>query len=365
MTTSQKLFLEITTKYLHGGVYEKALSDAEFKAVFDEAYRHNLVHILGVVLKNVSKEQKAKLFDVSVQVLSHYELQEFFRTEIYKALENADIDYMPLKGSVLKDLYPEPWHRTCGDIDVLVRTDDIERAVEALKEEKGCKAVDKSEHDVVLIAPNGVVLELHYDLHEKEISSEEVWEDAKCEEQHPYKMSNEMFILCHIAHMAKHFIRSGCGLRPFVDLYFMREKMHFDEEKLLQMLDERKLKTFYSIVLGLIEAWFMDAELTDKLENISDFILSGGVFGTVENKVAIKRARMSGFKYFWKRAFVSCDALAYKYPILERYPELYLFCNIHRWYRLLFKGKFRKVKEELQVNAVLKGESSKKIEMLL
>ena len=37
------------------------------------------------------------------------------------ALETAQIPFIPLKGSVLRKWYPEPWMRTSCDIDILDR----------------------------------------------------------------------------------------------------------------------------------------------------------------------------------------------------------------------------------------------------
>ena len=164
--------------------------------------------------------------------------------------------------------------------------------------------------------------------------------------------------------MAKHFRRSGCGLRPFVDFFIIKNRIEFDDNTLQTMLDESGLLKFYHSVVYLTESWFENKVILPELEDVSAFVLNGGVFGSVENKVAIKRSKMSGLKYFWKRAFVSKESLAYKYPILNKHPYLYFICNCHRWYRLIFKGKFNVVKEELMTNASLNNDISNKIEKM-
>jgi hypothetical protein len=40
-------------------------------------------------------------------------------------LEKAKIPHIPLKGSVLRKLYKEPWLRTSCDIDILVQEETL------------------------------------------------------------------------------------------------------------------------------------------------------------------------------------------------------------------------------------------------
>lgn len=54
--------------------------------------------------------------------------------KIEAALNEEQIPYIPLKGSVLRNLYPAPEMRTSCDIDVLVHEEDIERAVAVIEQ---------------------------------------------------------------------------------------------------------------------------------------------------------------------------------------------------------------------------------------
>ena len=53
-----------------------------------------------------------------------------------------------------------------------------------------------------------------------------VWVCSSPFKESPYcfQMSNDMFVFYHIAHMAKHFIAGGCGIRSFIDLYLLKKK---------------------------------------------------------------------------------------------------------------------------------------------
>ena len=73
----------------------------------------------------------------------HSQRQEAIR-KITSALDNVEIPYVPLKGAVLQYLYPDPNMRTSGDIDILTREEDLDRAVHAIEENAGFSYVQRN-----------------------------------------------------------------------------------------------------------------------------------------------------------------------------------------------------------------------------
>ena len=71
-------------------------------------------------LLDVQSELGAKAKKIQVSSVFRIQGLEFELGRICGALEKAEIDFIPLKGSVLRNLYPEPWMRTSADIDILV-----------------------------------------------------------------------------------------------------------------------------------------------------------------------------------------------------------------------------------------------------
>lgn len=47
----------------------------------------------------------------------------FEEKKIFTLFDENQIDYIPLKGSVVKNFYPEAWMRTSSDSDILIRPD--------------------------------------------------------------------------------------------------------------------------------------------------------------------------------------------------------------------------------------------------
>ena len=149
---------------------------------------------------------------------------------IYKLFEDNAIEFIPLKGAVIRQYYPEPYMRTSCDIDILVHEEDLERAKNALVSALNYKSSEKiSFHDISLFSLGGIHLELHYNLKEKRQNLDEllgkVWDYAVNTKEGKYfkLQSPEFYIFYHIAHMANHFLRGGCGIRTFIDLYFIEK----------------------------------------------------------------------------------------------------------------------------------------------
>ena len=147
-------------------------------------------------------------------------------------LEDEKIEHLPLKGSVMRNMYPEPWMRTSCDIDILIREEFLDRAVSVLIGELDYKYLGKGNHDVQLESPSGVHLELHYralneyslDGYDKPLLS--LFDRLKCHHGYEYRkeMSDEDFYYYHIAHMGKHYINGGCGIRTFLDLSILKKR---------------------------------------------------------------------------------------------------------------------------------------------
>lgn len=125
------------------------------------------------LLKAIDRERTN---DLRRYVLHNYSLQG-----IETALNDARISYIPLKGSVLRYLYPASEMRTSCDIDVLVHEEDLDRAVEVLETATDFKTDHQAYHDISMLSPN-VHLELHFSIKENEESIDRLlskaWEYA-------------------------------------------------------------------------------------------------------------------------------------------------------------------------------------------
>ena len=282
--------------------------------------------------------------------------------DLSEILEKAGVDFIPLKGSVLRGYYPSAYQRTSCDIDVLVREEDLKSSVKIL-EENGYKKEEFGSHDVSFFSPSGNHIELHYDLVEdgranssKKILSD-VWNVAQVKEgkKHYYELPDEMFYFYHVAHAVKHFENGGCGIKPLIDCWVLNHRVEFDSQKRQELLKKGGLDKFERVFQELSEGWFSGKEMSATALKMQNYIVKGGVYGNTENKVRVKRAKSKGkFRYFLSRIFISYDALKYSYPVLIKHKWLMPFMQIARWFRLVFKRDSAKRSiNELKINGAV------------
>lgn len=333
---------------------EGNLSEETLKEVFSISKAQDMSHLVAGELisqKKVTNPAYHDLFRRSqIMAVYRYELINHELLETCRVLEEAGIPYMPLKGSVMRQYYPEPWMRTSSDIDILVPKENVDAAAELLVNKLNYENRGIDEHDVQMFAPNGVHLELHFDtiedyqLKKANRVLKNLWdEDAYCVKGHHYAMSNELFYFYHIAHMAKHFKYGGCGIRFFLDMWILNHKVKYDQNKKNDLLKAGELLEFAEHAERLSEVWFGEASHTEVTQRMEDYILHGGIYGSLENRVVVKSVRTGG----WVRSvlpwiFRPFAELKLQYPILEKHKWLYPFCQVYRWFYLLFnKGLFR------------------------
>lgn len=330
------------------------------------AASHDLAHIPGHLLGRLGwlgeSQQGQILKQCSMRALYRCVQLEHAYEQANNALEQAEISFIPLKGSVLRQHYPEPWMRTSCDIDILVKESDLEQAIEVLKNTLVCQCGEKGDHDISLYTAGGVHIELHFDtiqeryaVHNCRDVLARIWEDAQPDKPggFAHHLSDEMFYFYHIAHMAKHFETGGCGIRTFLDVWILNHKVPHDRKKREDLLREGGLLTFACKAEKLAEVWFSNQKPDKLSQTMSDYILRAGTYGNNENRAAVGQAKMGGrFRYMLlRRVFMPYDFLKAEYPILKKHKWLFPFYQIVRWFSVLKNGLIGQTVRELRANA--------------
>lgn len=308
--------------------------------------------------------EKSRLFDSEPAVAEQFR-QQYYRaflavtimeselTGIKNALEKNGIDYIPLKGAFLRRLYPEPWMRVSGDLDILVREKELTLAERVLTEAADCRlGLEGAHHDHVR-TPGGITIDLHFILTEREEKAkpilDQVWSHAKpvAEGRHEYVMDDEYFYLFHMFHAKNHFVWGGCGVRTLLDTWLLNHRLIFDREKRYALLDKADLLPFAKSLEELGEQWLSGKE-NDAYADVGDYILNGDVFGREQRVEALRAERGSWFRFILFRAFPPYERMKPKYPILKQGKIFLPFCWIYRLIVGLFIGKLKKAGGEIR-----------------
>ncbi len=324
----------------------------DLKKIYILSKKHDLSHLIGDALyrngmlsdDDISERYKE---DMATAVL-RYEQQDAVFKIVKDLFDKNNIKFVPLKGAILKDLYEIGWLRTSCDIDILIGEENLGKATEILTQNGFTTDNKKNFHDMHFFYDE-IHLELHFNVCEnnKQLDGllSKVWDYTECFKGNEYREIPEYFVFHHIAHMAYHFMSGGCGIRPFIDLWILREKNYCDEDKLLVLISESNLVKFYRSALMLVDIWFNGEEHCDLTRKMSRYVLTGGVYGTSSNSNAIGAAVSKGKrKYLLKIAFPPYKTMTLIYPTLNKHKILLPLCYIHR----IFVKLFGKDKERVE-----------------
>lgn len=374
----------------------RILCSAEvLSAIMRAAIKHDIGYLVSdALIKNelVDKNDAAyaKIKESQINAAFRYERMKYDFGVICSAFNEAGIYFIPLKGAVIRKYYPDPLMRTSCDIDVLVKEEQLSAAAEALQN-KGWRKDDKvNYHDISLFSPANTHLELHFNLREHipEIDAvlDRVWEHIELypeEEEtaqksdtakesadnaagtYRYRQTDEFLMFHLLAHMSYHFVSGGCGLRSFADIFILREKLAFDEEKLNALLCEGHIKDFYGQVLALIDVWFYGKPHTDLTRRMEKYVIDGGVYGTLTNRVSMEQAKHGGKgKNLKQRIFMPYDKLKERYPVLVKHKWLTPLYEVVRWFSLLKRDTFKRSVNELKANNAVSARAEDMTEFL-
>lgn len=296
-----------------------------------------------------------QLFMGCCQYVAVSERQMAMLNQLFAAFEERQIDYLPLKGVLLKSLYPQPEMRRMGDADILFRREQYDRIKELLTE-MGFTFDYETDHEAVWKHP-ALLLEMHKRIvprRDKDLYRYfgNGWSHAVADGERPYRygFTPEMQFVSLFVHLVKHYRGGGIGLSHMIDLWvFRRAHPELDEAAVSAELDKVYLGEFYANVWETLQVWFEGAEPTEKTDFITNVIFENGVYGTRERAHLSYVARAghnqkaSTNNYFTKLlhlVFPPKSALQTKYPILRRCGVLLPCIWVVRWVdTLLFHRK--------------------------
>lgn len=337
---------------------EKALYSEELlPALISVAKHHDVLHLVALGLKNNALDHENREIETEMfKAVYRYERINHEQKRICAALGRNGIDYIPLKGAVIRQYYPKPWMRTSCDIDILVHEEDAERAAEQLCTAFGYKYEEKAYHDISLMSPNGVHLELHFSICETMENIDRLlsrcWEFSSQVSEHEYCFVPEFFMFYHVAHIVYHFMYGGCGIRPMLDLWLLEKQISLDRNAYIELLKLCGIDRFAECLGELVTAWFGGGEHTSVTRQMESYILRGGVYGNVENMVTVQQQKRGGrFGYALSKIFLPYEKLRYHYPVLEKHRWLTPIMEVRRWGKLIFCGHAKRTLNELKLNS--------------
>lgn len=358
MNACQTALLSLVKAALFGG--EAPLpEETDWEAVLSEAKSQAVASLVAPV---VPGEARARFANSVLQNKAHLMQILYEQKRLLDLFREKRIPAVVLKGTAAAVYYPVPAHRTAGDIDLLVKPVDFDRAKDALAE-NGCAFLDEYYRHAEFDS-GSVIVELHRQYSFADADVEDLLTPAfdravtMAVYGFPFRAfpapENGLILLDHMRH---HFVDCGLGLRHLADwaLFVNREMTpELWENAFLPLAEKAELLTFARVLtraavlyLGLPDEYPWCREAGDDVAAaVMDRFFAEGNFGAKTEKSArdTQEAALALRKQGFFRGLQSAGLVNWKatqkHAFLRPFAWVYqLFRYIRKGFAALFSGK--------------------------
>lgn len=292
-----------------------------------------------------------------------------FNLDALKKIEKAGIKYCVLKGITVARLYNVPEVRISSDMDILIDEKDEKQVAEILKKSGyETKPRAKNDHHMQAYHAVGGLLEVHVAFYsiatDKIIFDDEIsyTEDFVRLEDGIYSLGINDALIYLTAHLIKHLIHDGAGVRQMMDLllYTKKYEKQIDWEKYNTLLKKLGYGNFIAVVKGIgVKYWGMDFKdavtVGGGMEELLDDSEIGGLFSVSEKDrkqfyecYTQKRAGNSDIKHSmikltksensaFRMIFPSYKSMKERFPYMKKSPILLPIGWAHRIIEIVLK----------------------------
>lgn len=353
-TLTQRQLLYLISCALHETTPEDAvLGEIQWNTLFPAARMHSVCAMVCMALERskafgqAAPEIQKQWLNAKNKAVRKNMLLDAERESVIEEMERAQIWYMPLKGSILKDWYPRYGMREMVDNDILFDPAKREQ-VRSIFLSRGYEVhYRKGNHDVYC-KPPVYNFEMHMALFDKRVCEDLSEKYANVKEKllpdqgkpYQYHFTQEDFYLFVLAHAYRHYSHGGTGIRTLTDVYVMNRKIgqSLDWDYVNQELERLGIRDYENNSRVLAEKIFgtqkptTEFTLTEPEQEMLRYYLGSSTFGTIENQVTnqLRSIQTDGkpisfftkFKYSLTRLFPNLKWCKKHYPFIYRHPWL-------------------------------------------
>lgn len=318
------------------------LQSPDFEAIFQLARAHKLA---GFPFHALEHLPQAKRPPESVQAdWRKAAIQEavcdagytFEYENLLNLFEQNHVYALPLKGLVLKRIYPRPELRSVGDLDFCCSREQAEQVRKCLCANGYHTVQFGRTHTDKYINAGGIYVEIHTNLAGEAFSPEAAQYLAGLKElacpMEGYRfvldLTPEDHYIYIMLHLLKHFMYGGTGLRSVLDLWAYRKQIPMNETVLNQAWKRFDMELFVANMEGLANAWMSDTSPSEIQQRLGDYIACSGVYGNTQNLIfnlvtdAGASVGRKKWNYIRKRLFWPYQRMKVRFPVLEKAPVL-------------------------------------------
>ena len=319
---NKNVFFEL----LRGGLWEKEVrlsqyKEIDFSAIMQLAEEQSVVGLITAGLEKVfdvkvPQEVLLQFVGKTLQIEQRNQAMNSFLTRLINLLRDNDVYALLVKGQGIAQCYEKPLCRACGDIDLLLDSDNYEKAKAYL-----VPIADNTETELRLfkhfgMTINGWIVELHgtlcprltrgidkivenIQLQSFQLGKVRTWKNCDSEIFIPAPDDDMIFLFTHLL---QHFYEEGVGLRQICDicrfLWVYNDSLDKSllEKRLYDMGIVAEWKSFAALYVDYLDMpvdaipfYSSESRWKKKSQKICEYVLKVGNFG--HNKVSVKSYR--------------------------------------------------------------------------
>ena len=342
LTTDQQYVLSLLRRALNAGGTE----DLPYE---DSLYVAKIVESNGILLtvyNQLPEDVKNRFHKVYLAAIKQAVVQEHEGENILRALSDAGINCIGLKGWELRKLYPSTTMRQMADLDILVRQydyDKIRGIMTCLDFSAGTESNWK--HD------GYKKKEVHVEMHKRLTDDSDViqawektiWDRVSVVDANICKMSPEDYYIFHFVHLHKDFMNGSLGLRRIADTWLLQQHP-VDISFVQEILGSFGMWKFHEKMVKLSRAAMGDEPVDEDSEILLTHAFTHGIYGSgksykVGRIVSMGDDLKSGkFKSKFAAVFLPYKRMKAQYPKLGKYPFLLPYYWVKRIARYSKRG---------------------------
>lgn len=366
--TNQFMSLLNILKYSVFGKETERIKEGEYERIFELAVKQGVFPLVYPAVARQFNQVPLKWEGLFLKTLAINERKQYCLKNIIENLAKENIKCCVLKGCAVANTYHMPECRASGDIDLLIEQENEKAVINVLENMKmTINPRGKDKHHFEAHDKRGGLIEVHVKLYNKMFDDIVLKNKFNCSQSYMQvnvygglavnTLGIEDGLNFLTAHLIKHFVKEGCGIRQITDLlaYINYYEKEINMDKYFSVLSELRFEKFIKNILGIGVKYF-DLEFkiyqTDMADKILSDVEKGGNFGfgdderqgfyenflnrrseldSKEFKKAIEKNRRLGIL---KSVFLPQKGLlinkGYKY--LEKSVLLYPIAYVHRLY---------------------------------
>lgn len=309
------------------------------------AKKQQVYSIISPVLSKVNMPEK---YSKELMLYNQNELLRIISMKseqetIEQELEKYGIKFMLLKGSLLRQYYPQQKMRQMSDVDILYDYSKRDKLFEIMYNREYTLISDGGNSDDFTKKPF-YTFEFHHRLFKDAYGFcpdfDFVWDNAMQDSDNSYKynMSVEDLYLHSVAHMYKHYIFGGFGIRFFIDTYLLvtAQEKNWNQNYIDKKLEEMGILDFERLVkkisFSLMNNEDFEPEQIEFFNKVTNSGIYGNKYDVIEVYENIKRStgKDSLLSYIFIRLFPSKKQIKSIYPQLENKPFLLPYYYVKR-----------------------------------